>query len=284
MKRESLSTLKETATFWRIPRMEGVELLRARYITQTFPRHTHEGFAVGVIESGALGFQYRGEHVVAPAGTVNLVIPDQPHTGHAAVPTGWSYRMFYLETWRLVQAAEQIAGKSCGQPFFRTGVVHDPQLASMIQNAHVALERNELPLLDVQSRLLDVLIRLIQCHAQPAPEQHRTGREHGAVMRARDYLEAHYADNPSLEDLSDAAYLSPYHLIRVFRQATGLPPRAYLNQVRIRRARGMLGQGRPIAEVAQATGFSDQSHLTRHFKRILGVTPGQYRNSVQDRR
>ncbi|HBZ55962.1 MAG TPA: AraC family transcriptional regulator, partial [Syntrophobacteraceae bacterium] len=52
----------------------------------------------------------------------------------------------------------------------------------------------------------------------------------------------------------------------------------------IRRARGMLSQGRPIAEVAQATGFSDQSHLTRHFKRILGVTPGQYRNSVQDRR
>ncbi|MEM8643165.1 MAG: helix-turn-helix domain-containing protein, partial [Cyanobacteria bacterium P01_G01_bin.54] len=37
-----------------------------------------------------------------------------------------------------------------------------------------------------------------------------------------------------------------------------------------------LAQGRPIIEVADDTGFADQSHLTRHFKRFVGVTPGQY--------
>ncbi|MEP7189569.1 MAG: AraC family transcriptional regulator, partial [Roseiflexaceae bacterium] len=40
--------------------------------------------------------------------------------------------------------------------------------------------------------------------------------------------------------------------------------------------------GRPIADVAIATGFTDQSHLTRWFKRLWGFTPGQYRNSIQD--
>ena len=45
-----------------------MELLRACYRKQTFPRHSHDQYAIGVIESGALGFYYRGEYVVAPQG------------------------------------------------------------------------------------------------------------------------------------------------------------------------------------------------------------------------
>jgi AraC-like DNA-binding protein len=50
----------------------------------------------------------------------------------------------------------------------------------------------------------------------------------------------------------------------------------------IDQSQGMLAAGQPIAEVALATGFTDQSHLTRWFTRLWGFTPGQYRNSVQD--
>jgi AraC-like DNA-binding protein len=96
----------------------------------------------------------------------------------------------------------------------------------------------------------------------------------------RHYLEAHYMDNPSLETLAQIAGLSPFHFVRVFRQATGLPPHTYLTQLRINRAKAQLQAGDPIADVAAATGFSDQSHLTRRFKRIVGVTPGQFVSSI----
>ncbi len=68
--------------------------------------------------------------------------------------------------------------------------------------------------------------------------------------------------------------------MRVFRQETGLPPHTYLIQLRINQAKAHLQAGETIAEVAAATGFSDQSHLTRRFKRIVGVTPGQYVTSI----
>jgi methylphosphotriester-DNA--protein-cysteine methyltransferase len=51
----------EHVKMWRIPTLPRLELMRATYIKQSFTRHTHEGFAVGVIENGALGFFYRGE-------------------------------------------------------------------------------------------------------------------------------------------------------------------------------------------------------------------------------
>ena len=64
----------QSVKFWSLPQALGIELLRAKYTTQNFSRHIHDGYAFGVIEQGALAFSYRGEHLVAPAGAINLVI------------------------------------------------------------------------------------------------------------------------------------------------------------------------------------------------------------------
>ena len=91
-------TQPEQSKMWRIPKLDDVQLLRGKNLTQSFPLHTHEQYAIGVIERGALGFFYRGENVVASQGEINLCIPDEPHTGEPAIPEGWSYRMFYTHT------------------------------------------------------------------------------------------------------------------------------------------------------------------------------------------
>ena len=63
---------------------------------------------------------------------------------------------------------------------------------------------------------------------------------------------------------------------RAFRAAYGLPPHAYLTNLRVQRARELLDAGLRPAEVAAHVGFTDQAHLTRHFKRVVGVPPGAY--------
>jgi AraC-like DNA-binding protein len=70
--------------------------------------------------------------------------------------------------------------------------------------------------------------------------------------------------------------LSQFALLRAFRRETGMPPHAYLNQLRVRRARLLLDDGLAPADVAAQTGFADQAHLTRHFKRVVGVPPAAY--------
>jgi AraC-like DNA-binding protein len=78
--------------------------------------------------------------------------------------------------------------------------------------------------------------------------------------------------------------LSPFHLNRVFSKEFGLPPHAFLTQVRVARAKALLKQGTSITQTALEVGFSDQSHFTRHFRRLVSVTPGHYLQSknVQD--
>lgn len=51
---------QETAKFWHDPTLQNLEMLRATYVTHTFSRHTHDGYAIGVIEAGVEEFTYRG--------------------------------------------------------------------------------------------------------------------------------------------------------------------------------------------------------------------------------
>jgi transcriptional regulator GlxA family with amidase domain len=130
--------------------------------------------------------------------------------------------------------------------------------------------------LTAQTTLLDLLALLIQRHSDKQQSMRPLGNEIAAVKRAKEYLTENFNKNISLESLAQIAYLSPFHLLRAFRKAVGLPPHEYLINVRVEHARQLLAQGRAIADVAFETGFCDQCHLNRHFKRIVGVTPGHY--------
>ena len=78
----------------------------------------------------------------------------------------------------------------------------------------------------------------------------------------------------------DAAGCSRYAAYRAFHQAYGLAPSDYQRQLRLRAARRLIAQGRPISEAAARAGFADQSHLSRWFGRCYGVTPGGYQRAV----
>jgi AraC-like DNA-binding protein len=98
-------------------------------------------------------------------------------------------------------------------------------------------------------------------------------------------LEERIVRPPTLERLAEELGTSPFALLRAFRDAYGMPPHAWLTDVRVRRARGLLDAGVLPSEAALTVGFADQPHLNRHFSRIVGVPPGAYqreRKNVQD--
>ena len=104
----------------------------------------------------------------------------------------------------------------------------------------------------------------------------RTARDERALQLAHDYRGDQPERNISLDELAAAAGVGKFRLIRLFREHTGLPPHAFQIAHRIRQVRRMLEAGDPVASVAAATGFADQSHLYRQFQRSLGMTPQEY--------
>lgn len=113
------------------------------------------------------------------------------------------------------------------------------------------------------------------CHYGAAPAQHAPLRPHRpAVDRVIDYIHAHLDYDLSLAELAQVAALSPFHLVRVFKQATGETLHQYVLHRRLDEAMRLLRHsGSTITEVAHAAGFGDHSHFARRFKRRFGLSP-----------
>ncbi len=272
-------TPHERVKFWRDLHLDNLELLRATYITHTFAPHVHEGFAIGVVQRGATTTSYRKDNYDMPAGTIIVINPGELHTGEAATEQGWAYRMFYPKPTVLQQIASELADHPRQIPFFSSPVITDSSLARLLLDAHQALEDDHTSLEEREALFLYSMAALIIRHADDPPPLHQIKPERNCVKKVRDYIETHYADHVSLEQLAALVNFTPCHVVRLFNQAVGLPPHAYLNQVRIRQAKELLANGFSIADTACQTGFVDQSHLTKRFKRVFGITPGQYIHS-----
>lgn len=81
----------------------------------------------------------------------------------------------------------------------------------------------------------------------------------------------------ALSELAAVANVSKFHFCRLFKQRTGMTPMAFVEQLRIERARQLIRDTTlALAEVALLTGFADQSHFTRRFRRRVGVTPAVF--------
>jgi AraC family transcriptional regulator len=98
------------------------------------------------------------------------------------------------------------------------------------------------------------------------------------LMRARDMIQAQFLNVPSLTEIARAAGVHPVHLSREFRRYFDCTVGDYMRKLRVEHASHLLANtDTPLAEIAAACGFADQSHFSSTFKRAVGQTPSRYR-------
>jgi AraC-like DNA-binding protein len=105
-----------------------------------------------------------------------------------------------------------------------------------------------------------------------------TARDDERARAAMLHMDLHATQEMSLDDLAHAADLSPFHLLRVFRQAIGITPHQYLMRVRLQRAIALLRDTQlPIIDIAYASGWADLSNFNRAFRREMRCSPRELR-------
>jgi AraC family transcriptional regulator len=101
------------------------------------------------------------------------------------------------------------------------------------------------------------------------------------LREAEELLHKCFAERLGLSALAESAGIDPSHFARTFRKSFGCSVGEYVRDLRLQHAAEQLAASkRPLAEVALAVGFYDQSHFTNAFKRRMGLTPSAYRNAM----
>lgn len=255
----------------------GIERIEAFFRGYAYDPHRHDTYAFGLTLSGVQSFDYRGARRDSLSGQAIVIHPDEIHNGRSGLAEGFRYRMIYVEP-RLIRDA--MGDGRDALPFVAAAVSQDARLVAAIAAALKDLEApfDGLARDDIVVALADALAAVDRSVAR------RPGStlDRPALERARIHLDDCAANPVSSETLERQTGLDRFVLARQFRAAFGTSPYHYHVMRRLGRARVLLRQGMPLAEIAAACGFADQSHLTRQFRRAYGVTPGRWR-ALQNR-
>jgi AraC-like DNA-binding protein len=279
MHAESSSPAQDWSTFKPTP-IAGSTLMHAHFRQHTFERHSHETYSIGLTHSGVQTFHCRGSLHASLPGDLILFNPDEAHDGQRGAAEGFGYSILYLPQAAVEACTDRNAGLRL-PIYFRYPVVRDVALAGRFARATAAvMQAGET--LRAEELLSEFVTGILLRHGEAeGRELGQTPKARWRNERVRDYLQAHYYDNLTVEDLAKVAGLSRVHLTRAFTQRFGTPPHVYLNGVRLQRAQAAMLTGMPMAEVATSCGFADQSHFTRRFKGAVGTSPAQWLRQVR---
>ncbi len=255
-----------------------LEAYRFEGIVQPFPNHFHDYYVIGFIEAGTRCLSCKNKEYTVSQGNILLFNPNDSHSCVQCDGGTLDYRGMNIPKETMLSLAEEITGQRV-LPVFSERVIKNDEinlnlhfLHQMIMDGGEEFEKEEMLLL-----LISLLIR-----QYGKPSRNYIPECSEEIEKTCTFMEEHFAEHITLENLCKCSGLSKSALLRAFTKSKGVTPYRYLQTVRIGKAKELLEQGIPTASAAMQTGFSDQSHFSNFFHMFIGLSPAAYRRIFKE--
>lgn len=124
---------------------------------------------------------------------------------------------------------------------------------------------------------LSTLIRLIMSYSWH-PEDKKVTPKRTSVEKVKYYLDLHYTEKVSLDELSEMFFIDKYYLAKTFKNQFGFPISTYIQNIRITKAKQLLRfSEKTVEEIGYEVGMDNPAYFSRVFKNVEGVSPKTYR-------
>ena len=242
-----------------------------------FKPHIHDRYVVWLDTGCAEEYTLGGQRSVLGRGEIGIIEPGRVHSNSACVREKRHLRSFYVAS----EFFDEVQGEGPLSAVNFDNQIQDSEIWGDLARLHHGMMGRE------QDLEQDVLFHEAM---SSLTRRHGKGRRGltvsvaGAdwrIKKSLEYFHAHLDQPLRLKPLARLMECTESHFIRLFKAQMGIPPHAYLLQLRLERARQLILEGSSVAQAALGSGFSDQSHLNRRFKLRYGVTPGQYSRQCQ---
>jgi AraC-like DNA-binding protein len=196
-----------------------------------------------------------------------LIHPNLVHSGKPDVEIGWQVDTITLKT----PFVQQIMGDNF-LPIFEKLIFEDENYLQIFEDCTQLLNNYEDDF-ESESKFLFYLSELLIIPSKKTASR-PLKEDNEAIKRAIHFIEKNYKTAFTLDDVSENAFLSKFHLIRIFKKQVGLTPYAYQLQLKLNEARRLIFEDKSLTEIAHELGFADQAHFTNTFKKYAnGANP-----------
>ncbi len=240
-------------------------------------------YQIGMVETGKLALSYKETTYWFDDQSVFFIRPGMVHSVVNDETTGGSVACIILEPSAVASLAASLSVDLADLVFPDSLTLPNPAANQAVRTSFMAYVRQlEQPLLgfDMATLLTEAIGQLLAVfdRHEDADSQAQTL----AIDRAKSYLQVNFRDKVSLDDLAGASFISKYHLLRLFKEQTGLTPHLYQTHLRLNEARKRLMRGHALADVGFELGFTDQAHFIHTFKRYANQSPKKYRDQLRN--
>jgi AraC family transcriptional regulator len=251
--------------------LDGFDVVEAWFAPgDELARHTHDRACVAVMLGGSFDLRIDGRCLHCPPTAVFTEPAGEQHSNQ--VGSGGA---------RVVVVQPDPAESELLRPFVRlldrTSHRHHAGIAERAARLAGELERDDdlapLAAEGIVLEMLVVLARAGEADLRQVPAW---------LLRAQEILHARFAEPLRTGEIAREVAVHPAHLSRAFRSCFRVSMGAYVRRLRLEWVARQLAESEgPLARLALAAGFADQSHFTRAFKRYSGLTPSAYRRTMR---
>lgn len=253
-----------------------LELLKGSYTNFQFKPHFHESYTLIIIIGGVADYSYQKEKYVVPSGSFMVLNPGEIHTGKSIGHERWDFVSMYIPQDFMRDSIKHYGNNYL--PYFDKKIYHDRTLAAQGLRFFENWIASKNDSIEHRVSFLQFLANVITKYSSSNYSPFQSLNDDLSVASSiKDYIHERYESNIKLNDISKLSGLSQFHALRIFKSLYGIPPRQYMINLRVEKAKELL-QHHSSTDVALKTGFFDQAHFIRSFKSRVGISPKQFNN------
>ena len=239
--------------------------------------HTHEYMELFYIFGGTGMFLIEDQKYPVKVNDIIIINPEIPHAEANIRSQSLEYIVLGIEGIQLA------AGKHSNGRFCILDHYESSEISGCLWNIVREMEQKNTGFQDVCQACMEMLvIRLMRTTdlAVPADPQLTAGDQPCAAVKR--YIDLHFKEALSLEQLADKAHMNKYYLAHSFKEAYGVSPINYMITRRIVESKYLLAQtDLTLTQIAQLLGFSSPSYFSQAFRKSQGISPIDYRKSAR---
>lgn len=261
--------------------------------TWAVPWHWHEELEILLISEGSVLAAAGNEKFTLNAGDGLFINAGVLHADWHAAPGACLLRSIVFHPRLVGGTADSVFWQKYLQPLLtdpsrpcavlRPGVPWQRTVLEAFERAYRAV-LNDVPGYEFRARaeLSECIWLLTENAPATRPLPKKALRSADRIKTMLQFVQLHYAEELTVEQIAASASISPSECLRCFRDMIGTTPNQYLRTQRAQRAAELLcGTGLPVTEIAAQCGFQDSSYFARAFRQVYGCGPTEYRRSAR---
>jgi len=161
--------------------------------------------------------------------------------------------------------------------------IHDKNAEILIETIfeHFIMTSDKYYATTLRKYVLDYLLFMCKTYSQPAEQAQVSFKNYEAIKTAVEYINKHFTEKISLEDISQKVGFSKYHFARMLKESTGYTLVEQINARRCDYAKQLLvDSSKTVLEICTLCGFENASYFSKTFKSHTGLLPSQYRKKL----